>query len=167
MLHKQSFANFLQNRCSQKFRNIQGKHLRWTLFSVKFQTWRPVTLLKTDSGTDVSSEYCRIFKNSFFYRTPLVAASEWFTECDLQKIEIFLGHYFERTYLLYYLQYWTATLEEPRQQLLDDIRGLNKLKRNWKQFNDVHFGSICHNFGQWISFNNTQCHACCKVGDLI
>ena len=73
MLHKQSFANFLQNRCSQKFRNIQGKHLRWTLFSVKFQTWRPVTLLKTDSGTDVSSEYCKIFKNSFFYRTPLVA----------------------------------------------------------------------------------------------
>ena len=121
MFHKQSFANFLQNRCSQKF-------------SVKFQRWRPVTLLKTESDTDVSSEYCKIFKNSFFYRTPLVAASEWFTECDLQKIEIFLGHYFERTYLLYYLQYWTATLEEPRQQLLDDIRGLNKLKVNWKQF---------------------------------
>ena len=33
------------------------------------------SLLKGDFNTGVSCEYCEIFKNSFFYRTPLVAAS--------------------------------------------------------------------------------------------
>ena len=32
----------------------------------------PATLLKRDSG---AGEYCKIFKNTFFYRTPRVAAS--------------------------------------------------------------------------------------------
>ena len=39
---KQSFAD-LQNRCSQK--NSQYSHLCWSLFLIKLQAWRPVTLL--------------------------------------------------------------------------------------------------------------------------
>ena len=34
--------------------------------------------LKRDSGTGVSCEFCKIFKNSFLYRTPLVAVSAVF-----------------------------------------------------------------------------------------
>ena len=37
---------------------------------------RPTTLLKRDSNTCFSCEHCKIFKNTFFYRTPLVAASD-------------------------------------------------------------------------------------------
>ena len=31
--------------------------------------------IKIDSNTGFFCEYCKIFKNSFFYRTPLVTAS--------------------------------------------------------------------------------------------
>ena len=34
-----------------------------------------VTLLKRDSNTSVSCEFSQIFENTFFYRTPPVAAS--------------------------------------------------------------------------------------------
>ena len=52
------------------------KHLCWSLFLIKRHTWRPVTLLKRDSSTGVFLwNLCEIFKNTFFYRTPLVAAS--------------------------------------------------------------------------------------------
>ena len=36
---------------------------------------RPATLLKRDSNTGVSCELCKIFNNTFCYRTPPVAAS--------------------------------------------------------------------------------------------
>ena len=36
---------------------------------------RPVTLLKKDPNTGVFCEICEILKNTFFYRTPLLAAS--------------------------------------------------------------------------------------------
>ena len=41
----------------------------------------PATLLKRESniGAFLSCEYCEIFKDSFFYRTPVVAASVWST----------------------------------------------------------------------------------------
>ena len=38
---------------------------------------RPATLLKKETLTQVfSCEFCKISKNTFFHRTPLVAASE-------------------------------------------------------------------------------------------
>ena len=37
----------------------------------------------------VSCEHCKIFKNTFFYRTPLVAASECFHDISLQIPKIF------------------------------------------------------------------------------
>ena len=43
----------------------------------KVADWKLATLLKKDSNTGVACEYCeKIFKNSFFYRTPLETASE-------------------------------------------------------------------------------------------
>ena len=35
----------------------------------------PATLIKNSSGAGVSCEYCKMFQNTFFYRTPSVAAS--------------------------------------------------------------------------------------------
>ena len=60
------------------------KRLRWSLFLIKLQTWRPKTLLKRDSNTGVFCEYCEIFKSSFVYGTPLVVVSK----CT--KYEIFI-----------------------------------------------------------------------------
>ena len=36
-----------------KFANFTGKHLCWSLFLIKFQVFRPATLLKRDSNTGV------------------------------------------------------------------------------------------------------------------
>ena len=38
----------------------------------------PATSLKRDSNAGVFCEYCKTFKNSFFYGTPLVAVFAWF-----------------------------------------------------------------------------------------
>ena len=41
------------------------------------------TLLKKDSTQVFSCEFCEIFKNTFFYRTHLVAASgDWYFLCS-------------------------------------------------------------------------------------
>ena len=42
------------------------KHLRWSLFLIKLQAFKHVTLLKGDSNTGVFVWYCKIFKNSYF-----------------------------------------------------------------------------------------------------
>ena len=39
------------------------------------ESCRPATLLKRDSNTDISSEYCKIFKNSYFEEHLLTVAS--------------------------------------------------------------------------------------------
>ena len=57
----------------KNFAIFTGKHLCRSLFLIKLQCWRPATLLKRDSTQVFSCEYCKIFKNTFFYRTPLVA----------------------------------------------------------------------------------------------
>ena len=51
---------------------ITGKHRCWSLFLIKLQAWRSVTLLKRDSNT---GEYCKIFKNTYFKEYLQVAAS--------------------------------------------------------------------------------------------
>ena len=51
-----------------------GKHLRWSLFVIKLQACKPVNLLERDSSTSVFLWILLMFKNSFFYRTPSVAA---------------------------------------------------------------------------------------------
>ena len=43
-----------------------GKHLRWSLFCIKQQAFRPATLMKQTPSQVVSCEYYEIFKNKFF-----------------------------------------------------------------------------------------------------
>ena len=46
------------------------KDLCWSLFLIKSQALRPATLLKKRFQQMFSYEYCQIFKDSFFCRTP-------------------------------------------------------------------------------------------------
>ena len=58
----------------KNFAIFSGKHLCWSPFLIN----KPEGLQRYQKETPTqvcSCEYCEIFKNSFFYRTPLVAAS--------------------------------------------------------------------------------------------
>ena len=73
---------FLKN-----FAILTGKHLCWSLFLIKLklQAFRPATLLKRDSNTDVSCEYCEMFKNIYFEGYMQTTASEKCEEACLQR----------------------------------------------------------------------------------
>ena len=62
MLQKQSSGGVLWKRCPYKFRKIHRK------------TPVPESLFKETLAQVFSCEFCEIYKNIFFYRTPLVAA---------------------------------------------------------------------------------------------
>ena len=74
MKQKQPSADVIQNEVLKNFVNFTGKHLRWSLFLIKLQTWKPATLLKETSKQFIFCEICEIFENTFFYRTPPVVA---------------------------------------------------------------------------------------------
>ena len=74
-MQKQSFADVLQNRCSQKFRKFHRKAIVLESFLIKLRAFRPATLLKRDSNTGVFCETCKIFKNTFFYKISPLSAS--------------------------------------------------------------------------------------------
>ena len=59
---RQPFADNLQNSCLKNFAIFTGNRLYWRLF----------LMLQ-------ASEICEIFKNNFFYRTPLVTTSVLWT----------------------------------------------------------------------------------------
>ena len=56
LLNKQNqqFADVLQNRFLKNFTIITVKHLCWSLFLIKLQTWSLAPLLKRNSSTGVS-----------------------------------------------------------------------------------------------------------------
>ena len=55
---------FCKKEVLKNFTKLTGKHLCWSLF-------------KKEALTQVfSCEFCEVFKNTFFYRAPPVAASE-------------------------------------------------------------------------------------------
>ena len=61
----------------RNFAKFTGKHLRQSLFFNKVAGLRPATSLKKETLAQVfSCEFCEISKNTFFHRTPLVAASK-------------------------------------------------------------------------------------------
>ena len=66
---------FFKKVVLKNFAIFTGKYLCWSLFLIQLQAFRPATLLKRDSNTVVSCEYCKVFINNFISRTPLVAAS--------------------------------------------------------------------------------------------
>ena len=69
-------------RCSVKkvflrnFGKFIGKHLRQSFYFNKVAGLSPATLLKKKLLW-----FCEISKNTFFYRTPLLAASNWSLRC--------------------------------------------------------------------------------------
>ena len=77
---------FFKKSVFKNFANVTGKQLCWSLFLIKLT---PVNLLKRGSNTGVFLWTLRIFKYSFFYRTPLVAASaDTWKIVVLQKIKL-------------------------------------------------------------------------------
>ena len=67
------FLSSSHRRCSIKtavlksFTILKGKHLRWSLFLITLQTFKPATLSKRDSNTDVSLR--RASTNGYFWRS--------------------------------------------------------------------------------------------------
>ena len=59
-----------------KFPKLTEKYLCQSVFFNKVAGLRPAILLKKDCDTQVFLWILRNFKNAFFYRTPLVAASK-------------------------------------------------------------------------------------------
>ena len=58
------------------FAKFAGKHLRQSLFFNKVMRLRPANLAKKRHWY-MCFPVCEIFQNTFFYRTPLVAASDF------------------------------------------------------------------------------------------
>ena len=50
----------------KNFANIVGKNLGWSLFLVKLEFWRPVTLLRKTPTQVFSCEIYELFKNNYF-----------------------------------------------------------------------------------------------------
>ena len=81
-------------RCSMKkgvlrnFTKFTGKHLCQSLFFNKVAGLSPTTSLKKRLAQVFSFGFCKIPKNNFSYRTPLVAASAyshlWFQQYKLE-----------------------------------------------------------------------------------
>ena len=67
---------FCEKGVLKNFTTFTGKCLCQSLFFNKGAGLRPATLLKRVPGTGVSREFCEIFKNTYFCRTPPVASSE-------------------------------------------------------------------------------------------
>ena len=57
------------------FAIFPGKRLCWSIFLIKLQAFRSVTLLKRDSNTGVSGKYRDIYMNILYYKAPPAAAS--------------------------------------------------------------------------------------------
>ena len=70
---KQPFEVFFKIGVLKNLAMFKRKHLCWSFSLIKLHAFSPATLLKRDSNTGVFLWYCKIFKSSFFYRTPPVA----------------------------------------------------------------------------------------------
>ena len=70
IFQKQPLGVFWKKKSVIKnFANFTGKHLYWSIFLTKLQTWDPATLLKRDSNTGAFLlNFCN-FKEHLFWRT--------------------------------------------------------------------------------------------------
>ena len=75
---------FCKKGVLRNFAKFEGRHLCQSLFLNKVAGLRSATLLKRETLAQVfSSDFCKIAKNNFFYRTPLVAAS---VKCSSENV---------------------------------------------------------------------------------
>ena len=67
---------FLKVGVLKNFANFTEKQLRWNFFLIKLKALSSATLLKREvcPTQAFSCEICEIFKNTFFYSTPRLAA---------------------------------------------------------------------------------------------
>ena len=63
---KQLLVDVIKIGHLKNFANFTEKHLCWSLFLIKLQAFRPVTLLKRKPNQVFSCEICEMFKNTFF-----------------------------------------------------------------------------------------------------
>ena len=75
------------------FSNFTGKHLCWSLFFTKLQTFRPATSLKRDSYTGVFCEIWEILKSTYFEEHLWTTVSVYRL---LHRILIYTIHYSTR-----------------------------------------------------------------------
>ena len=66
---------FYEKSALRNFEKFTGKHLCQSLFFNKVAGLRPVSLLKKTLAQAFFCEFCKIFKDTFRYRIPLMAAS--------------------------------------------------------------------------------------------
>ena len=67
---------FCKKGALRNFTKFAAKHLRQSLFFNKIESLEACNFIKKEALAQVFSfEFCEISKNTFFYRTPLVAAS--------------------------------------------------------------------------------------------
>ena len=148
---------FLKNSCwwlPQKYKRLfvrlyitkknNGKYLDWSealaqrcpvkkLFletsqsSQKSTCPTPATLLKRDSNTGVSCECCEISKNIFSYRTPTVAASEWFIQRVLQDQRVLSNIAAVMFSLVSFETFWLVAGFIFNSYMPDFVLALNKL----------------------------------------
>ena len=69
-------AVFFKKGVLRNFAEITGKHLRQSLFLMKLQSWACKFIKKETLAQVFSCEFAKFLRTPFFYRTPLVAASE-------------------------------------------------------------------------------------------
>ena len=70
-----------------------GKHLCQSLFFIEVAGLRPPTLLKKETLTQVFfCKICEILKNTFFDRTPPVAASGVYSNLYINRLYIVLSN---------------------------------------------------------------------------
>ena len=60
-LQKQTPEAFCEKRCSYKFRKFTGKHLRWSLFLIKWEAFWSAALLKETLAQALTCEYSKKF----------------------------------------------------------------------------------------------------------
>ena len=65
-LQKQTPEAFCEKRCSYKFRKFTGKHLRWSLFLIKWEAFWSAALLKETLTQALTCEYSKKFQNNQF-----------------------------------------------------------------------------------------------------
>ena len=110
----------VDRKCSIKkgvlrnFAKFSGKYLCQSLFFHKITGLRPATLLKKTLAQVFSCDFCKISKNTFYYRTPLMATSDYVnisdvcflvqiekTSKNLNLVSHFHWSHFHRCYFLF------------------------------------------------------------------
>ena len=90
-----------------KFAIFTGKHLRWSLFLVKLQVWRHVTLLKRDSNTCFSVNIANFLRKFQLKYTN----GGCFCTCNSPRIWLYKSgnwwHIFSIKYFVYIMYFFT------------------------------------------------------------